>query len=56
VQRGTERYRVIAEEIVGPAREAFWPTVIRLNRTQARHQKHTKRVLPLVRLRRIRTP
>ena len=53
VQLGRETFRVVAEEIVGQAREDFWPEIVRLNPTQQRHQDHTSRVLPVIYLRRV---
>lgn len=51
VQLGTERYRARAEEVSGADREALWPEIVRANPMQKRHQAHTSRVLPVVRLR-----
>ena len=53
VQLGRETFRVVAEEIVGQAREDLWPEIVRLNPTQQRHQDHTSRVLPVIYLRRV---
>jgi len=48
VQFGRERYKALAEEVTGEARETLWQKVIALNPTQAEHQRHTERLIPLV--------
>jgi len=48
VQFGRERYKALAEEITGEARDTLWQKVIELNPTQAEHQRHTERLIPLV--------
>lgn len=54
-QLGTVRMRVRAEEVTGAEREALWRIIVQKNPIQARHQKNTSRLLPVVRLRRTST-
>jgi deazaflavin-dependent oxidoreductase (nitroreductase family) len=48
VQFKSDRYKAEAVELVGEERGNLWQTVIEINPLQAKHQKHTSRVIPLV--------
>jgi deazaflavin-dependent oxidoreductase (nitroreductase family) len=50
VEVGTERYRMVAEEITGAERDEFWTRVVSEMPGFADYQKSTDRKIPLVRL------
>lgn len=55
VRVGTERYEVIAELLTGEEREIFLPQIYKINPRQKTYVAMTKRVLPVVYLKRKNT-
>ena len=53
IQLGSEKFQVVAEEVIGIEREKLWPEIVTLNPLQQRHQDHTSRVLPIIYLKRV---
>ena len=53
IQLGSEKIKIVAEEVVGIERDKFWPEIVKLNPLQQRHQDHTSRLLPVVYLKRV---
>ncbi len=45
---GTHSFAAIAQELVGDEREAFWPTITRINPRQKQYAKMTSRILPVI--------